>query len=140
MSTGQRMAAIAAEADEQVAAVLETSTRYRTVSGIAHDSGLTPARVRAALRRLDKRGILRCSDDGFPVAYQLTGDELRDRRTGRLRQAFQGFIDDEQTPPGERTEAFTIDAAAYYKVTPLQFTALLALAPPDIAAMNERPS
>jgi hypothetical protein len=129
----------AAAADEAVAAVLEESNRYRAVSGIAREAGLSPWQVRAALSRLDIRGVLDSDHSTGVPAYQLTAGARRERKLSRLCRVFQGFIEDGQTPPGERTETFTVDGAAFYRVTPLQLTALLALARdlPDVAALNE---
>ena len=133
MSGGPEMRAVT---DEAVTTVLENSNRYRTTSSIARETRLSAPQVRAALSRLAIRGELETDHNG-PPAYQLTADARRERKMSRLSLAFQGFIDDRETPPGERTETFSIDGAARYQVTPLQLTALLALAPPDIAAINE---
>lgn len=132
----EAMKAQAAATDELVAGVLDTSNWYLSVAYIADTAGITRTRVRAGLRRMDARCLIEADHSGWPPRYRFTEGERRERVMDRLRRTFQAFIDDQLVPPGERIVWFTIDAAAYYQVTPLQAVALLALAPADIAAMN----
>jgi hypothetical protein len=63
--------------------------------------------------------------------------EARDAAMGELRRRFQEFIDanaGQDPPPGEH---FTIDGAAFYRVTQGQWRELMAMAPRDIAALND---
>ena len=70
----------------------------------------------------------------FPAS---TGNH--DIAMGELTRVFQGFIDAD-SPAEARTEHFTIDGAAFYRVTPGQWRELMTLAPPDIAALNDEPA
>lgn len=56
-------------------------------------------------------------------------------RTDLLCQAFQACIDGPE-PAAERTAEFTIDGAAYYRVTPAQRTALLVMATRRVWNLN----
>ena len=60
-----------AESGRAVREVLARSSRFRHVTGIARESGLSPVTVRNVLRRLDQAGELRAGDSAFPYACQL---------------------------------------------------------------------
>ena len=52
-----------------------------------------------------------------------------------LFRTFQLYIDGD-TPAAERTCPFTVDGAAWNRVTPVQRAVLMALAPPEIRYLN----
>ena len=60
------------------------------------------------------------------------------RQVLALRKTFQGFVDDNAALDdwSVLTEEFTIDEAAYYKVTKDQKSVLIGLAPEKIRKMN----
>ena len=58
------------------------------------------------------------------------------RKALALRRKFQQFIDAD-VPAAERTAEFTIDGAAYYKITRAQRKILMEMAPEDVRKANE---
>jgi hypothetical protein len=58
------------------------------------------------------------------------------RAVEELARTFQAFIDSPEALDAERNAEFTIDGAAYYRITPAQRRELMALAPDDIIALN----
>lgn len=63
----------------------------------------------------------------------MTPDE--ERKLLFLCQTFQRCIDDKSTLTARSAE-FTIDGAAYYRITPGQRALLMHMAPPHIRALN----
>jgi hypothetical protein len=57
-------------------------------------------------------------------------------RAKALAKTFQEFID-AKIPQEDRTAEFTIDGAAYYRVTPGQRTVLMAMAPAMVRQLND---
>lgn len=61
--------------------------------------------------------------------------DARGRALDLLARTFQGYIDSSE-PDSLRTAEFTVDGAAYYRITPSQYAQLMSVAPADIRKLN----
>jgi hypothetical protein len=81
-------------------------------------------------------GMFRCEhcardlEDAAVAAGEIAAD--------LLFRTFQEFIDENKTTLAERTEDFTVDGCAYYRVTPGQREVLMTMAPEAYRRMNEQ--
>jgi hypothetical protein len=62
----------AADGEQRVRAALAGSDRFRLVTWIAAETGLTGAQIRHALARLDAAGELAIDESSYPFGYRLT--------------------------------------------------------------------